>query len=168
MRRHAIALLIGLTLARPAHAQWKEWMLGPFEKPREVNPVVAPSPAATFRSPMTDSVVRWEEYATFNPAAVVRGGRVFVLYRAEDASGAERIGHHTSRIGLAESADGLRFTRRAAPVLFPDKDAQAPYEWTGGVEDPRVVEAEDGTYVLTYTQWNRDVPSSRSRRRATS
>jgi beta-1,2-mannosidase len=158
MTRRTVALLLGLALARPAHAQWKEWMLGPFEKPREVNPVVAPSPAATFRSPMTDSVVRWEEYATFNPAAVVRAGRVFLLYRAEDASGAERIGHHTSRIGLAESADGLRFTRRAAPVLFPDKDAQAPYEWTGGVEDPRVVEAEDGTYVLTYTQWNRDVP----------
>jgi predicted GH43/DUF377 family glycosyl hydrolase len=103
-------------------------------------------------------VVRWEEYATFNPAAVVRGGRVYLLYRAEDRSGEMRIGHHTSRIGLAESADGLRFTRRATPVLYPDKDAQAPFEWTGGVEDPRVVEAEDGTYVMTYTQWNRDVP----------
>ena len=28
-------------------------------------------------------------------------------------------------------------------------------EWPGGVEDPRVVEAPHGTYVLTYTQWNR-------------
>jgi len=28
----------------------------------------------------------------------------------------------------------------------------------GGVEDPRIVESHDGTYVLTYTQWNRDVP----------
>ena len=51
-------------------------------------------------------------------------------------------------------------TSRVAPtpVLFPDKDAQARYEWTGGVEDPRIVETDDGTYVLTYTQWNRDVP----------
>jgi beta-1,2-mannosidase len=165
MSARLVVLLLGLTLARTASAQgaapsaaWKEWMLGPFEKPREANPVIAPSRAATFRSPMTDSVVRWEEYATFNPAAVVRGGRVWVLYRAEDASGEERIGHHTSRIGLAESADGLRFTRRGAPVLYPAVDAQAPNEWTGGVEDPRVVEGEDGTYVLTYTQWNRDVP----------
>jgi len=43
-------------------------------------------------------------------------------------------------------------------VLIPDRDAQRPNEWPGGVEDPRIVEREDGTYVLTYTQWNRDVP----------
>ena len=133
-------------------------MLGPFEKPAAANPVIAPSAASTFRSPTNDSVVRWEAYATFNPAAVVRGGRVVMLYRAEDASGAMQIGGHTSRLGMAESADGLRFTRRAAPVLYPDTDAQARYEWPGGVEDPRLVEAPDGRYVLTYTQWNGDVP----------
>jgi predicted GH43/DUF377 family glycosyl hydrolase len=43
-------------------------------------------------------------------------------------------------------------------VLYPDKDGQAANEWPGGVEDPRVVETDDGRYVLTYTQWNRDVP----------
>ena len=72
-----------LALARPAHAQWRDWMLGPFEKPRAANPVIVPDPAPTFRSPTTDSVVRWQEYATFNPAAVVRGGKVVVL-AAED------------------------------------------------------------------------------------
>ncbi len=133
-------------------------MLGPFEKPLQANPVITPNPGSTFLSPMTDSVVRWEEYATFNPGAVVRAGKVFMLYRAEDASGKMQIGEHTSRIGLAESADGLHFTRRAAPVLFPAKDMQARWEWPGGVEDPRVVESEDGRYVLAYTQWNRDVP----------
>jgi predicted GH43/DUF377 family glycosyl hydrolase len=107
---------------------------------------------------MTDSPVRWEELATFNPAAVVKDRKVYVLYRAEDASGKSEIGFHTSRLGLAESSDGLRFARRPAPVLYPDKDAQARYEWTGGVEDPRIVETDDHTYVLTYTQWNRDVP----------
>jgi predicted GH43/DUF377 family glycosyl hydrolase len=150
--------LLGLSLGAPAGAQGRAWMFGPFEKPARVNPVIAPSGASTFLSPMNDSTVRWEEYATFNPAAVVKDGKVYVLYRAEDATGEERIGHHTSRIGLAESTDGLRFSRRSAPVLYPDKDAQARYEWTGGVEDPRVVETEDGTYVLTYTQWNRDIP----------
>lgn len=133
-------------------------MLGPFRKPASVNPVLAPDARATFRSPVGDSVVRWEEFATFNPAAVVRGGKVYVLYRAEDASGDAKIGGHTSRLGLAESADGLRFTRRAAPVLYPDRDGQSANEWPGGVEDPRVVESEDGRYVLTYTQWNRKVP----------
>ena len=139
-------------------AQWGAWQIGPFVKPSGVNPIIAPIAASTIRSPFNDSLVRWEEYATFNPAAVVREGKVYVLYRAEDATGDSAIGHHTSRIGLAESADGLHFTRRATPVLFPDRDAQRQNEWTGGVEDPRIVERDDGEYVLTYTQWNRDVP----------
>lgn len=133
-------------------------MIGPFTKPAAVNPIIVPNKASSMRSVFNDSVVRWEEYATFNPAAVVRDGKVYVLYRAEDATGDSAIGHHTSRIGLAESTDGLRFTRRATPVLYPDRDAQRANEWTGGVEDPRIVEREDGEYILTYTQWNRDVP----------
>ena len=122
-------------------------MVGPFTKPAQVNPVITPNPA-----------LAWEAYATFNPAAVVKDGKVFLLYRAEDASGEQQIGGHTSRLGLAESRDGLHFTRRATPVLYPDTDAQRPYEWPGGVEDPRIVESDDGTYILTYTQWNLDVP----------
>lgn len=158
-------LLFALGLAFAPVGAWPEgvvgqgpaWMFGPFEKPA-ANPVIAPNPASTFRSPVNDRNVAWEAYATFNPAAVVREGRVFVLYRAEDATGEMRIGGHTSRIGLAESADGLQFTTRDVPVLFPDRDAQRSNEWPGGVEDPRIVETEDGRYVLTYTQWNRDIP----------
>ena len=153
-----VCALLPLLAGSAAAQRMAPWMLGPFEKPKQANPVITPNGAATFQSPMQDSVVHWEEYATFNPAAIVRSGRVYVLYRAEDASGEMKIGNHTSRIGLAESRNGLRFTRRPTPVLFPDKDGQRGNEWTGGVEDPRVVETEDGTYVLTYTQWNRDVP----------
>ena len=153
-----LVALVCVLCAAPARGQSPAWMFGPFQKPGQVNPIIAPNPASTFLSPMDDSVVRWEELATFNPAAVVKDGKVYVLYRAEDASGKSEIGFHTSRLGLAESSDGLRFTRRSSPVLYPDKDSQARYEWTGGVEDPRIVEAEDRTYILTYTQWNRDVP----------
>lgn len=39
-------------------------------------------------------------------------------------------------------------------MFFPAKDDQKQKEWTGGCEDPRLVESPDGTYVLTYTQWN--------------
>ncbi|MFL5554626.1 MAG: glycoside hydrolase family 130 protein [Gemmatimonadaceae bacterium] len=145
-------------ISTAASAQSRDWMFGPFEKPSQVNPIISPTGTATFLSPMTDSLVRWEELATFNPGATVKDGKVYLLYRAEDATGKREIGFHTSRLGLAESTDGLRFARRAVPVLYPDKDLQARYEWTGGVEDPRIVEGEDGTYVLTYTQWNRDVP----------
>lgn len=148
-----------LSSAAPhTHAQRAEWMLGPFTKPAGVNPLITPKAASEFRSPMNDSVVHWEEYSTFNPAAVVRNGKIYVLYRAEDAGGQATIGGHTSRLGLAESSDGLHFARSATPVLYPDTDAQRRYEWPGGVEDPRIVETDDGRYVLTYTQWNRDVP----------
>lgn len=143
---------------QPAQAQSARWTLGPFTKPHDVNPIIAPRSQSTFRSVMNDSTVRWEAYATFNPAAVVRNGKVYVLYRAEDATGDSAIGHHTSRLGLAESTDGLSFVRRTTPVFYPDTDAYRQYEWPGGVEDPRIVEREDGEYVLTYTAWNRDIP----------
>jgi predicted GH43/DUF377 family glycosyl hydrolase len=86
----------------------------------------------------------WEAAGTFNPAVVMHAGKTVMLYRAQDRQG-------ISRLGYAESADGIHFTRRDEPVLSPAED----YEKNGGVEDPRIVEREDGTYVLTYTQWNR-------------
>lgn len=100
--------------------------------------------------------MHWESLHTFNPAAVVRNGKVYVLYRAEDDSGAMQIGGHVSRLGLAVSTDGIHFQQQPLPVFFPDNDAQRSREVPGGVEDPRLVEAPDGTYVLTYTQWSRD------------
>lgn len=85
----------------------------------------------------------WEQAGTFNPAVVVRGGKVVMLYRAQDKQG-------TSRLGYAESADGLHFMRRNDPVLSPAED----YEKDGGVEDPRLVQFGD-TYYLTYTGYNK-------------
>jgi predicted GH43/DUF377 family glycosyl hydrolase len=99
--------------------------------------------------------VHWEALHTFNPAAIVRDGKIDVLYRAEDDSGTMQIGMHTSRLGLAESDDGIHFVRRGEPVFYPANDDQKAREWPGGVEDPRIVEGPQGTYVLTYTQWNR-------------
>jgi beta-1,2-mannosidase len=131
------------------------WEIGPFTRPASGNPVIAPRAESRFDDPILKKPVHWEALHTFNPAAIVRDGKVYVLYRAEDDSGAMEIGGHTSRLGLAESADGISFTRRGDPVFYPGDDAQQSREWPGGVEDPRIVEAEDGTYVLTYTQWNR-------------
>ena len=99
--RSVLCLLGALPGVARAQQPPSPWAFGPFHKPRAVNPVIAPDPSATFRSPTNDSLVRWEEHATFNPAAVVKDGTVYVLYRAEDASGDREIGHHTSRIGLA-------------------------------------------------------------------
>jgi predicted GH43/DUF377 family glycosyl hydrolase len=132
-----------------------EWQIAPFVRPAQGNPVIEPRPASTFQDPILGKPVHWEALHTFNPAAIVRGGKIFVLYRAEDDTGKKEIGGHTSRLGLAESEDGIHFKRSPTPVFFPANDSQKEREWPGGVEDPRIVESEDGTYVLTYTQWNR-------------
>lgn len=86
----------------------------------------------------------WESAGTFNPAVVrVSENKFVMLYRAQDAAG-------TSRIGYAESVDGIHFTRRAEPVLSPE----AEYEKDGGVEDPRLQRFGDA-YYLTYTGYNK-------------
>ncbi|HEY1580627.1 MAG TPA: GDSL-type esterase/lipase family protein [Terracidiphilus sp.] len=131
------------------------WVIGPFTRPAQGNPVITPNPSSTFQDPIDKKPVQWEALHTFNPAAIVRHGKVYVLYRAEDNSGAMEIGGHTSRLGMAESEDGIHFKRMPEPVFYPTDDDQKAREWPGGVEDPRIVEREDGTYVLTYTQWNR-------------
>ena len=126
LRIAAVAVLLLPPAAGPAAAQGQDWMLGPFGKPQGLGPILVPDSAPTFRSPMGDSTVHWEANATFNPAAVVKNGRVYVLYRAEDATGEVQIGGHTSRIGIAVSGDGLHFTRRPAPVLSTVYTSNAP------------------------------------------
>ena len=136
-------------------------------------------PELVFQCPVRASPVRWAEKDVFNPAAVVKDGRVKLLFRAEDT-----VGHFsgTSRIGLATSADGSTFAAVRAraqdrgsvrplsptlhcaskdpdPVLFPlSRDSP---EWEGGVEDPRVVRTPSelratgmGRYLMTYTAYD--------------
>ena len=151
------AFLLGLVLCCAAQGQHKSsqsWMLGPFKRPPHSHPVIVPNPKAVFWGPIRQQPVHWEALHTFNPAAIVRDGKINVLYRAEDNTGTMEIGGHTSRLGLAVSADGIHFSTSSAPVFFPDHDAQMQREWPGGTEDPRIVESSDGMYVLTYTQWN--------------
>ena len=150
-----LALGLALVCTVGLQAQTLEsWEIGPFTRPASGNPVISPRPESTFADPIRKVPVHWEKLHTFNPAAIVRDGKIYVLYRAEDDRGKMEIGGHTSRVGMAESTDGIHFTRRAEPVFFPAEDSQQSREWWGGVEDPRIVESEDGTYVLTYTQWN--------------
>ena len=133
------------------------WAFGPFIRPANVNPVLSPDPMSRFTDPMSGKKVAWESNDVFNPAATIRKNRIYVLYRAEDKSGVG-IGERTSRIGLAESRDGITMKRRKTPVMYPRDDAQKEFEWTGGCEDPRVAVTEDGTYLMFYTQWNKKVP----------
>ena len=130
----ALGLLIAITLvlgAEPVQspAEILDWVPGPFTK-YEDNPIMGPQGDG------------FEAMAVFNPTVIVEDGIFYMLYRAEDRKG-------VSRIGLAESEDGINFVRRSEPVLSPTEK----YEFWGGCEDPRVVKIED-TYYLTYTAYN--------------
>jgi predicted GH43/DUF377 family glycosyl hydrolase len=133
------------------------WAFGGFKRPANINPVISPDSTTRFLDPVLKKYVGWESNDTFNPAATIINGKVVVLYRAEDKSGVG-IGFRTSRLGYAASSDGFHFVRSKTPVFYPDNDSQKKYEWPGGCEDPRVAVTPDGTYVVFYTQWNRDVP----------
>ena len=128
-----------------------DWPLLGFTKADSLNPIMGPSPVGQFTDPILRQPVRWEEKDMFNPAVVVKDGKVVMLYRAENTIG--RFGK-ASRIGLATSTDGRHFQREAAPVFYPGNDAQKRYEWPGGTEDPRVVESADHTYFMTYTAYD--------------
>lgn len=133
--------------------QSTDWQIGPFHRFDKANPILKSSSESIFYCPLQSKNLTWESANVFNPSAVVRNGKVYLIYRAEDDYG-DGVGFHTSRLGLAESTDGIHFERRNFPILFPDHDNQSQAEFPGGCEDPRVVEREDGSYVMTYTQWN--------------
>jgi predicted GH43/DUF377 family glycosyl hydrolase len=126
------------------------WALLGFAKADSANPIMGPGTVGKFTDPILKKVVLWEEKDVFNPAVVVRDGKVYMLYRAENKI--TTFGK-ASRVGLASSTDGIHFQREPEPVLYPANDAQKKYE-TGGTEDPRVVEDDKGTYYMTYTAYD--------------
>src|SRR5438309_3219080 len=74
----------------------------------------------------------WEAAGVFNPAVVRFRGKYVMLYRAQDAAG-------TSRLGYAESTDGIYLARHAEPVLSTEED----YERYGGVDDTLLLSVGD-------------------------
>jgi predicted GH43/DUF377 family glycosyl hydrolase len=123
-----------------------------FYKPAE-NPIIKADSSYTFPDPVRNKIVHWQKADVFNPAAIVKDEKVFLLYRCED-NPAAAIGGRTSRLGLAESEDGIHFKKFPEPVLYPDNDSLKQYEYPGGCEDPRLVQTADGLYVVAYTAWN--------------
>lgn len=157
MRKALIISFLIAGFSSFAQDSMPDWALGPFVRPVSVNPVISPKASSMFNCPMLGKQVAWEVNDTFNPAATVKDGKIYVLYRAEDNRG-EGIGNRTSRIGLAESSDGFKMKRSDKPVLFPANDNQKEHEWFGGCEDPRVAATEDGRFIMLYTMWNNKIP----------
>jgi predicted GH43/DUF377 family glycosyl hydrolase len=132
------------------------WGFSGFEKPKE-NPILGADSTKTFFCPVKKTEIKWQRADVFNPAAIVHDGKVFLLTRCED-NPAAILGGRTSRIGLASSTDGIHFDYYPTPVLYPDNDEFAQYDHMGGCEDPRVVQTEEGLFVMLYTSWNYDTP----------
>jgi len=153
------------TSSSDGESQKGSWAFPGFEKVDSLNPILKPSPDLSFICPINNQPIRWEERNVLNPAAIVKDGNVYLFYRAQDVSG-------TSRIGLAVSSDGLHFEKQPEPVFYPDNDEMKPLEWNyrkdadyefseepssklfDGTEDPRIVESEDGKYIMTYTAYD--------------
>jgi predicted GH43/DUF377 family glycosyl hydrolase len=160
----AVLVLLILNVASSQTSN-KAWAFGAFEKVDSVNPFLNPSPSLSFDCPLTEDNVNWEERNVLNPSAVVKGDTIYLFYRAQDNLG-------TSRIGIAKSTDGLHFTKSIKPVFYPEEDHMKKYEWNykkmvpnykiedcktcyfDGVEDPRIIEGSDGTYIMTYTAYD--------------
>ena len=126
--------------------------LNSFFKPVE-NPILKSDSTFSFVCPVKNDTVKWQKADVFNPAAIVKDNKVYLLYRAEDNPKASLAGR-TSRIGLANSDDGIFFEKYPTPVLYPKNDEFKQYDYPGGCEDPRLVQTKDSLYVMTYTSWN--------------
>jgi predicted GH43/DUF377 family glycosyl hydrolase len=124
---------------------YKDWTLGPFEKMDDANPVLGPG-EGMYNCPFLGPV-KWEDVGICNPAAVVHDDKLYMIYRATGSAGFER---GISRLGLAWSEDGIHFERHPEPILYPEKGAWQNLEFGTGLQDPRIVETEEGKYILTY------------------
>ncbi len=143
----------------------ESWLWTGFVKVDSLNPILEPAGIQTFKCPIENREIAWESRNVLNPSAVIKDGKIHLLYRAQDRTG-------TSRIGMAISKDGLNFERLPMPVFYPSEDDMKEYEWNylkrsgsdydrecvsclfDGVEDPRVVSHPEGGYVMTYTAYD--------------
>lgn len=104
-----------------------------------------------FKNPILTPTLKdgsFEKNSVYNPAAIVKNNKVYLLYRAEGT-----YKKYVSRIGAAFSKDGFEFKRCSKnPVIKEHGESEKR-----GCEDPRVIKTDNG-YFLTYTAYDgRDI-----------
>ena len=75
-----LLLLILYSACAYCQTEIKDWQLGPFKKPAG-NPVMKADSTYLFNCPVKKETVQWQKADVFNPAAVVRNNKVYVLFR---------------------------------------------------------------------------------------
>lgn len=89
----------------------------------------------------------WESRMVFNPAAVLKDNKVYLVYRARGED--KYKGILISRLGLAIlKDDGVTIEKRFEKPIFEPKEWYEP----AGCEDPRITKVE-GRYYLLYTAY---------------
>lgn len=84
----------------------------------------------------------WENRTVFNCGVTNWEDRIVLVYRAQGTE------NNISRLGYAESTDGVHFARRSEPIFVPEEP-----EEVNGVEDPRLTFI-DGRFEMLYTAWS--------------
>lgn len=120
---------------------------GPFV--RHPKPVLDPTAELVWKCPISGRSQPWADWSTCNSAAVVHDREVCLLFRAKPHPGGVKDPH---RIGLAVGTDGRSLQMEPEPVLYPDHDAAAEWEWPMGCEDPRCARRDDGLWVRRLTR----------------
>jgi len=139
--------------------QGREWedlspiLLGGVKEAEEIipeqiiTPVYPQTGALTrfARNPVLEPIKEhlWESRYVLNPGAMKLNGKVYLIYRAV---GEDNI----SRLGLAMSEDGYKFTERLEEPIFEPKSKSEEK----GCEDPRMTLIGDRIYML-YTAYGR-------------
>lgn len=114
-------------------SHWPAWAIGPFVRYGE-NPILRPCGQG------------WENWNIYNPGVIFDHGKFLMLYRGQEKQINGTHQETLSRIGYAESLDGVTFLQNSIPVI----DATKPYETKWGAEDARLVRYE-GKYYAFYT-----------------
>jgi len=96
------------------------------------------SPNEPIIIPRADNLHWWERNGIFNAGATEYKDQIILLYRAYDD---DRI----SRLGLANSRDGIHFKLYDHPII--DTDPTDEFERIG-IEDPRITKIDDTYYVV--------------------
>ena len=92
---------------------------------------------------------KWESQGTFNPAAILLGGKTHIVYRAMSED-------NISSLGYAQSKNGFNITKRLAnPIYIPREEFENKKVNNGnsGCEDPRLTQIGKNIYMC-YTAFN--------------